>query len=145
MKLSELDFYEYVASTPSDNESAMFHLDDIEFFADTLFNKIGIDVEFAKHFKSRLKRICYSEEGQDRVRTVDLKDMFDKLFRKYKDQVKNLVNADDPEAVLKDLERTLNIPFKLSYNPDAEIPIELTNKTISSKPDFKTTNDIFAV
>ena len=49
----------------------------------------------------------------------------------------------EAEAVMKDMETDINVPFKIVLNKDGDL--ELIAKTIMRKQDFKTSNQTFDV
>ena len=107
---------------------------------------MGIDIEFTRHFKRRLKSLCFSEDVAGRLTAGDLKDLFENAFQKHAQKISKFTKDEiDPEGVFKDIERSLNIPFKLIYNPNNQFPLEIINKTISSKSDFQSSNEFYFI
>ena len=149
MKIRELyNLFEYSKSPANvgDHAAAIYRLQDIENFADSLFNRLGIDIEFTRHFKQRLKRLCFNEDVPGRLTAGDLKDLFENAFRKYANKIKKKAQATpNMEGIFSDLSRILHIPFAVEYDPDAALPISIINKTISGKKGFKSYDEFFFV
>lgn len=115
-------------------------INQLEKYVDRLFNAVGLDVGFTRHFKERLN----DKRNKRPITIIELQRLFKKVHRqmhKGKDLIELGPNA---EAVLKDLETDINVPFVLKWdNQNKEF--DLISKTIMRKPDFKTSNDILAV
>ena len=107
-------------------------LDDLEKFADRLLAKFKIDVEFTKHFKDRMN----DKRNSPEIKVTELQKLFKKI---QKNKGKNIQGNAGLEAVLKDLSSDLNLPVVIKQRGDE---IELVNKTIMRKPDFKTTSKV---
>jgi len=108
----------------------------IEKYADKLFAKVGIDVEFTKHFLDRVN----DERNKKQITPAELTRIFKQVFRKYGKPIAQL--GPDAEAVMKDMQTDINMPFVLKL---AGKELELVAKTIMRKKDFKTSNKTFAV
>ena len=107
-------------------------LNDVEKFADRIFAKVGIDVEFTRHF---LDRVNDARNGKE-ITVAELTRLFKQTFKKHGKKISKM--NDESEAVLNDLQTDLNLPFVLQWNGKE---MELVSKTIMRKKDFKT-NDI---
>ena len=111
-------------------------LDSLENVLDRVFASVGIDVEFTKHFIDRV-----NDERNIRPITIrELAMLFKKEFVKYGKPIAQL--GPDAQAVMKDLETDINIPFVLNWNGEE---LELVAKTVMRKKDFKSSNKEFAV
>ena len=117
MKLSELR-----------EDVTLKQLDDVEAFADRLWGKLGVDVEFTKHFIDRLN----DERNGKEISAAELIRLFKKEYEKFGKDIKALDDSD--EAVFKDLMTDLNLPFIMRDRRDGK---ELKAKTIMRKKDFK--------
>jgi len=113
-------------------EVSQKQIDDLEKFADRLLAKFKVDVEFTKHFKDRMN----DKRNSPEIKVVELQKLFKKI---QKNKAKNIQGNAGLEAVLKDLSSDLNLPVVIKQKGDE---IELVNKTIMRKPDFKTTSKI---
>ena len=125
MKLRELFLREEV-----------ININQIEAFADRVFAKVGIDVNFTRHFI-------------DRLRTRDAMITSAELIRLFKQEAKRWgkpIAQMGPEAqgVMKDLKTDVNVPFVLQWD-DTNQELDLIAKTVMKKPNFHTPNKVFAI
>ena len=126
MKLNELD---KVGVTQQ-------QLDTLEKVLDQVFSKVGIDIEFTRHFLDRVN----DERNVKPISIKELAMLFKKEFIKYGKPIAQL--GPDAEAVMKDLETDINIPFALKWNGSE---LELIAKTVMRKKNFRTPNKEFPV
>jgi hypothetical protein len=108
-------------------------LKDVESYADSLFNTIGMDVEFSEHFLDRVN----DARNQKDIEPEELESIFSKTYKKYGQKLPNWRKG--TEAVITDFNSNLNIPFILKWNDDKK-SLELLNKTIMRKKNFMTPN-----
>jgi len=106
-------------------------LDQIEKFADRLFAKVGIDVEFTKHF---LDRVNDARNKKD-ITTSELTRLFKQSYAKFGKKIAQL--GPDAEAVINDMKTDVNMPFVLNLKGQE---LELVAKTVMRKKDFKTSD-----
>ena len=111
-------------------------LDVIEQYADKLFAKLGIDIEFTKHFLERVN----DKRNKKPITTAELIGMFKRLHKKHGKPLSKV--DDDFEAVVKDFNNNINIPFAINVTSD---DIDLVAKTVMRKKDFKTSTPIIAL
>ena len=121
-----------------DRELTQTELDQLETFADKLFAKVGIDVEFTRHFLDRVN----DERNVRQITAGELTRLFKQEYKRWGKQIAQL--GPDTEAVLKDLATDVNIPFALRWD-SSNNELDLIAKTVMRKPDFKTSNQEFAV
>ena len=107
-------------------------VNDLEKFADRILKKYGVDIEFTKHFVDRINDPRNSPE----IKVSELQRFFKKI---QKNKAKNIINNPDTQAVLKDISTNLNLPVVIKTKGDE---IEVTNKTIMRKQNFKTPNKV---
>ena len=112
-------------------------LSQIEKYADRLFAKVGIDVEFTRHFVDRVN----DERNKKQISVAELVRIFNKAYQKYGKAIARL--GPDAEAVMKDMRTDINMPFVLKLVNNGML--ELVAKTIMRKKDFKTSNKTFPV
>ena len=113
-------------------------LDQVEAYADKLFSKVGINVEFTRHFLDRLN----DERGQQKpISSAELIKLFRDVYRKYGKEIANL--PDETQSVIKDMNTDINMPFVLNWTKGGRA--DLVAKTILRKADFKTSNKEFKV
>ena len=101
MKINELDKNAGVTQN---------QLDTLEGVLDKVFSKVGIDVEFTRHFIDRVN-------DTRNIKPISIKELamlFKKEFIKYGKPIAQL--GPDAQAVMKDLETDINIPFVLNWN-----------------------------
>lgn len=111
-------------------------LQQVEKFADALWGKVGIDVEFTRHFFDRLN----DKRNNKPISAAELVRLFKKQYQKFG---KALSTQSNLEAVMNDLLTQINMPFVLKdVNADEK---QLVAKTIMRKKDFKTTNQKYSV
>ena len=123
-----------IASTKLINENITKNqLDSIESYADGLFNKLGIDIDFTKHFFDRLNDI----RNKKPISVAELIGIFKKLYKKHGKPLSK--TEDDLEAVVKDFNKNINIPFVIDVDQNG---IDMTAKTIMRKQDFQTSNPV---
>ena len=67
--------------------------------------------------------------------------MFKQEYKKHGQKISNL--SPGAEAVMKDMDTDINVPFKIVLNTNGEL--DLVAKTILRKSDFKTSNREFTV
>jgi Skp family chaperone for outer membrane proteins len=110
----------------------------LEKVLDKLFATVGLDIEFSKHFVERLNH----DRNKEQITIEELRSLFQKTYQKYaKDIVKKEV---DWQAVLKDLQSKINIPFVLVWDKKNN-ELDLVAKTVMRKNDFKTSNPLLKV
>lgn len=112
-------------------------LNQIEAYADRLFAKLGIDIEFTKHFKDRLN----DERNRKPITSAELIRLFREVYHKHGKRIADL--PDEAQAVMKDMQTDINMPFVIDVNSKGEL--ELIGKTIMRKPNFRTSNQEFTV
>lgn len=113
-------------------------LDGIEKFADRLFAKVGIDVEFTRHFLDRVN----DERNKKQITTAELTRLFKQTYNKHGKKIPQL--GPDAEAVLKDMRTDINMPFVLKWDKGTQ-EFDLVAKTIMRKKGFATSNQTLSV
>ena len=113
-------------------------LDAIEKFADRLFAKVGIDVEFTRHFLDRVN----DERNKKQITTAELTRLFKQTYNKHGKKIPQL--GPDAEAVLKDMRTDINMPFVLKWDNKSQ-EFELVAKTVMRKKGFQTSNQTLSV
>ena len=106
-------------------------LDQLERYADKIFAKVGIDVEFTRHFLDRVN----DPRNKKPINMPELTRLFKQSYRKYGKKIAKL--GPDAEAVINDMKSDINMPFVLNLKGGE---LELVAKTIMRKKDFKTSN-----
>ena len=110
----------------------------LEQYADKLFAAVGIDVEFSGHFFKRVN----DPRNYRPISDTELTDTFSKTYEKFGKKIAQL--RPDAEAVIVDMQKDINIPFVIEYNPTTQ-QLELISKTIMRKKNFQTSNQRLTV
>lgn len=121
-----------------DKEITQADLTQLEKFADRLFAKVGIDVEFTRHFLDRVN----DERNRKQITMSELTRLFKQEFKRWGKPIAQM--GPDQEAVMKDLSTDINMPFALKWDRENG-ELDLVAKTVMRKPNFKTTNQEFPV
>ena len=124
--------------TEVDKSLTQSELDQLEVFADRLFAKVGIDVEFTRHFLDRVN----DERNVKQITAGELTRLFKQEYKRWGKPIAQM--GPDKEAVLKDLATDVNIPFALRWDKENN-ELDLIAKTVMRKKNFKTTNPEFEV
>lgn len=112
-------------------------LKQVEVYADKLFAKLNIDIEFTRHF---IDRVNDTRNGAD-ISAAELIKLFRETHKKHGKKIVRF--PDSAQAVIKDMSDDINMPFVFKWNRDGSF--DLVAKTIMRKPDFKTSNDVLKV
>ena len=113
-------------------------LEGIEKFADRLFAKVGIDVEFTRHFLDRVN----DERNKKQITTAELTRLFKQTYNKHGKKIPQL--GPDAEAVIIDMRTDINMPFVLKWDKNSQ-EFELVAKTVMRKKGFATSNQTLSV
>lgn len=132
-----ISFKEYIAEEASFKVTSS-QLKELEKVLDKLFSEINIDIEFRGHFVDRLN----DPRNGEQITIRELRDLFRKEFVKYKEKFKNL--KPDVEAMLKDIQSKINIPFIIKWD-DRNKELDLIPKTIMRKANFTTRTKVYKV
>ena len=127
MRLDELD----KKITQSDLEA-------LETFADRIFGKVGIDVEFTRHFLDRVN----DDRNGEQITGSELTRLFKQEYKRWGKPIAQM--GPDAEAVMKDLQTDINMPFALRWDREND-ELDLIVKTVMRKKDFKTSNKEFPI
>lgn len=107
-------------------------LSDLEKFADRMLKKYDIDVEFTRHFADRMN----DPRNDPELKIAELQKLFKKIERNKGKQIRS---NPDIEAVLKDINSSINLPVVIDYKGGE---FTVTAKTVMRKKNFKTTSKI---
>ena len=124
--------------TEVDKSLTQSELDQLEVFADRLFAKVGIDVEFTRHFLDRVN----DERNVKQITASELTRLFKQEYKRWGKPIAQM--GPDAEAVLKDLATDVNIPFALRWDKENN-ELDLIAKTVMRKKNFKTSNKEFEI
>ncbi len=123
-------------STGTNENISQTQLNGLEAIIDRAFSNVGIDVEFTRHF---LQRANDDRNGKP-ITIKELGQIFAKEYKRWGKPIAQM--GPDSEAVMKDLESDVNVPFALRWNGKE---LELIAKTVMRKKNFKTSNKEFEV
>jgi len=124
--------------TEVDNPVTQADIDQLEVFADRLFAKVGIDVEFTRHFLDRVN----DERNVKQITMSELTRLFKQEYKRWGKPIAQL--GPDAEAVMKDMATDINLPFALRWDHKNN-ELDLIAKTVMRKANFTTSNQEFAV
>jgi hypothetical protein len=108
-------------------------LDAVERMADKLFAKVGIDVEFTRHFLDRVN----DARNKKPISSAELVRIFKLTYKKHGKKISKL--GDDAQRVLHDINSHVNIPFVLKWDEKNQ-EFDMISKTVMRKTNFKTSN-----
>ena len=106
-------------------------LNKLEAAVDRVFGKLGIDVEFTRHFLDRVN----DERNVKPITVQELGELFTKEYRRWGRDIARM--PIDSQAVMKDLSSEINIPFVLNKDGKEK---DLVAKTVMRKKNFRTPN-----
>ncbi len=119
-------------------EVTQSNLDEIERYADKLFSTLGIDVNFTRHFVDRVN----DTRNVKPITPAELTRLFKQEFKRWGKPIAQM--GPDSEAVMKDMQTDINMPFVLKWDRDSQ-ELDLVAKTIMRKQDFKSPDPVFPV
>lgn len=110
----------------------------LETFADRMFGKVGIDVEFTHHFLQRAN----DERNDKEIMPAELTRLFKQEYKRWGKPIAQL--GPDAEGVMQDTVTNINVPFALVWDSENQ-ELDLIAKTVMRKDDFKTADPVFAI
>jgi hypothetical protein len=134
----EVDLNEDIQTLFEEGEITQSVLNDIEKYADKLFAKLGIDVEFTRHFLDRVN----DTRNKKQITQAELIRLFKQTHKQYGKKIAQL--GPDAQAVLTDMQTDVNMPFVLKWDSKSQ-ELDLVAKTVMRKKNFATSNDKFSV
>lgn len=123
---------------PQDDRVSKSDLNQLEKILDRLFNHVGLDIEFTRHFLDRVN----NPRNKEQITFQELHQLFTKTYAKFGKQLSKM-NA-GYQGVLDDIQDDINIPFVLKWDKKKGM-IDLISKTVLRKKGFRTSNRIFKV
>jgi len=114
-------------------EITVADLKGVEKYADKLFAKVGIDVEFTRHFLDRVN----DARNKKQITTAELIRLFKQSYAKYGKKIAQL--GPDAQAVITDMQTDVNMPFVLKWDNKSQ-ELDLVAKTVMRKKGFATSN-----
>jgi hypothetical protein len=114
-------------------EITQVQLDTLEKYLDQLFSKLGIDVEFTRHFLDRVN----DERNLKQITIKELAILFKDTYINYGKKIAQM--GPDAQAVIKDMRSNINVPFVLNWDSRSQV-LDLVAKTVMRKKNFTTPN-----
>lgn len=113
-------------------------LDSLESKIDQAFGNLGIDVNFTRHFIDRVN----DARNKEPISIEELARLFAKEYKRWGKPIAQM--GPDKEAVLKDLESDINIPFVMKWDRENN-ELDMIAKTVMRKKNFQTRDQEFPV
>jgi len=113
-----------------DNIVTKKDLNQLEKSLDAIFNKLGVDIEFTRHFLDRVN----DKRNKQQISYCELEQIFKAVYATHAKNVADSV--DDIEAVIKDNATMIHMPVAIQWNHKTKM-MELVTKTVMRKKDFK--------
>ena len=115
---------------------SMSQLDVVEKHLDKIWAKVGIDVEFTRHFHDRVN----DRRNGKPINTAELLRIYKQIYKKYGKPISKLSNG--VNILLKDMSTDINVPVVLSWNGKE---LEMRAKTIMRKKNFKSRTKKYSI
>jgi hypothetical protein len=113
-------------------------LNQVEKYLDKVWAKVGIDVEFTKHFHDRVN----DARNIKPISTAEVIKIFRQVYKKFGKHISSL--PDGVNLLFKDMRTDINVPVVLRYdNKNKEI--DMISKTVMRKKNFKSSTKKYAV
>ena len=125
--------FENYLTEKEDDKISKQDLNNLEKWADALWAKVGIDIEFTKHFLDRVN----DKRNKTQITFTELTQIFRKSWKKFGYKIPQL--GDGAQAVLNDMATDINMPFVLDWDKKSQ-EFDLVAKTVMRKKNFKTSN-----
>jgi hypothetical protein len=106
-------------------------LNKLEYYLDQIFSKVGIDIEFTRHFLDRVN----DSRNKRPITLKELAILFKDTYIKYGKRIAKM--GPDAEAVIRDMRSDVNVPFVLNWD-NKNLELDLVAKTVMRKKDFRT-------
>ena len=103
-------------------------LNQVEKHLDKIWAKVGIDVEFTRHFHDRVND---ARNGKP-INTAELLRIYKQIYKRYGKPISKLSKG--TEILLKDMSTDINVPVVLRWNGRE---LEMIAKTVMRKKNFK--------
>ena len=107
---------------------SMSQLNQVEKHLDKVWAKVGIDVEFTRHFHDRVND---ARNGKP-INTAELLRIYKQIYKRYGKPISQLSKG--TEILLKDMSTDINVPVVLRWNGRE---LEMIAKTVMRKKNFK--------
>ena len=114
----------------------MSQLNQVEKHLDKIWAKVGIDVEFTRHFHDRVND---ARNGKP-INTAELLRIYKQIYKRYGKPISQLSKG--TEILLKDMSTDINVPVVLRWNGRE---LEMIAKTVMRKKNFKTRTKKYSI
>tara|TARA_Y100000287_G_scaffold86130_1_gene68399 strand:+ start:114 stop:497 length:384 start_codon:yes stop_codon:yes gene_type:complete len=111
-------------------------LNQVEKYLDKVWAKVGIDVEFTRHFMDRVN----DARNVKPISPAELIKIYRQIYKKYGKPISRLTSG--VNILLKDMSTDINVPVVLRWNGKE---LEMIAKTIMRKKNFKSSTKKYAV
>ena len=111
-------------------------LNQVEKYLDKLWAKVGIDVEFTRHFMDRVN----DARNNKPINTAELIKIYREVYKKYGKQISQLSRG--TEIVLRDMDTDINVPVVLQWDGKE---LDMVAKTVMRKKNFMTRTRKYSV
>jgi len=111
-------------------------LNQVEKYLDKLWAKVGIDVEFTRHF---MDRVNDARNGKP-ISPAELIKIYREIYKKYGKPISQLKSG--AEILLKDMETDINVPVVLKWDGKE---FDMIAKTVMRKKNFKSSTKKYSV
>ena len=111
-------------------------LNQVEKYLDKLWAKVGIDVEFTRHF---MDRVNDARNGKT-ISPAELIKIYREIYKKYGKPISQLKSG--VEILLKDMETNINVPVVLRWDGKE---FDMIAKTVMRKKNFKSSTKKYSV
>ena len=113
-------------------------LNQVEKYLDRVWAKVGIDVEFTKHFHDRVN----DARNIKPISTAEVIKIFRQVYKKFGKQISTL--PDGINLLFKDMRSDINVPVVLRYDK-LNKEIDMISKTVMRKKNFKSSTKKYSV
>ena len=113
-------------------------LNQVEKYLDKVWAKVGIDVEFTKHFHDRVN----DARNIKPISTAEVIKIFRQVYKKFGKQISTL--PDGINLLFKDMRSDINVPVVLRYDK-LNKEIDMISKTVMRKKNFKSSTKKYSV
>lgn len=115
---------------------SMSQLNQVEKHLDKIWAKVGIDVEFTRHFHDRVNDV----RNKKPISTAELIRIYREIYKKYGKPISNLSSG--VEILLKDMSTDINVPVVLRWDGKE---LDMIAKTVMRKKNFKSRTKKYSV
>ena len=108
----------------------------LDAYLDKLWYPVGVEVTLQQHFKDRVN----DDRNNPEIKMAELLKLFQTQYKQNGKKIAQL--KPEQEAILKDLNTDINIPFIMHWNKETGL-LDLTPKTVMRKKDYFTRDKKF--